>query len=108
MTTLDHLALAAREFGDDTAVVWRGGNASDPVWVWGDGGWTSTPFQNAGTRIKDIASWLNSEGGMPSSVADLHSDGSATLYSVEMEEDEDGDLAVAIRSRQEIDAPRRG
>lgn len=92
-------------------VMWEGTNASSPTEIWGHNGWTSTPFQNADGGPMKVAGWLWSQGGCCSRIADLNTDGSATVYLVEFadESDEDEGIVagqpVAVTIEEEVDAP---
>lgn len=65
----------------EVAVIDLGGQASDPVVIWTESGWSSTPFQSAGTTIRNVANWLYSQGGV-GDLVEIHGDGSTTWYGV--------------------------
>lgn len=103
-------ALESTHSGD-ICVMWEGVNASHPTEIWGRSGWTSTPFQNADGGPMKVAGWLWSQGGCCTRIADLNSDGSATVYLVEFADESDEDEGVvagqpvSVTKEEEVDAP---
>lgn len=103
---------ASSDYRDNVCVMWEGVNASSPTKIFGRKGWTSTPFQNANGGPLKVARWLWSQGGCPSYIADLNSDGSAAVYAVEFaeESDEEGTGVIAgepldLTRYEDVDAP---
>lgn len=100
-----------RKYRDDICVYWSGTQASHSVSIWVRDCWDSTPLQNAGFEPLDLARWLFSQGDSPTYLADLNSDGSATVYRVEFAEEADDEEGVVegepigVEVLEEVDAP---
>lgn len=78
------------EYSEDIVCVDTGGpHASGQVRTYGveEDCWNGTPFQNAGFRLLDLASWLYSEGGCCSYLASVSDDGSAAVHEVAFDDD---------------------
>lgn len=113
MTDREMMTKAAKylqnlpEYNEDICCVDSGRQASDPVMIYGQQGWTSTPFQNAGFRLEYLVRWLHAEGGCCTFLADIGAKGSAEIYRVSVEETDDGDGYVTrtFSGRHEEDLP---